>query len=452
MDPSIFRAYDIRGVYGETLREEDAEVIGLSFASYLGNRGVVAVGRDVRVSSKPLRDSLVKGLVEGGLKVVDIGVCSSPVLYFAVAHWSLAGGVMVTASHNPPEWNGFKLCREKGYICGEGMGMEEIRRIALSGEYSKPGGGSLEERSALEDYLKHTASTVTAEKGLKVALDPGNGVCGPIAERALKAIGCSTLGINMEPDGRFPAHDPEPKPENLGELAKLVKSSKADYGCGFDGDGDRAVFVDDLGRVVRGDVATAVFARYYLRRKPGGTIVVDVASSMAVTEYIEKLGGRVVVSRVGHAYIMDKMLELNALLGGEESSHLYFQEVYGFDDAVYACMKMAEVLSKEGAKLSQLVDEVPTYPKTPVIVYSCPDNLKFKVVESIKRELEEAGYKLLTVDGVKAMGAEGWVLIRPSNTAPQIKVVAEARDESSLMELRKLADTLIEKHKRRLMG
>ncbi len=451
MDPSIFRAYDIRGVYGETLRRSDAKVIGLSFAAYLGNSGVVAVGRDVRASSKPLRDSLIEGLIEGGLKVIDIGVCSSPMLYFAVAHWKLAGGAMVTASHNPPEWNGFKLCRERGYICGEGMGMEEIRRIALSGEYSRPGGGSLEERSILEEYLEHAASTVEA-KSLKVALDPGNGVCGPIARRALEAIGCTIVGINMEPDGRFPAHEPEPKPENLGELAELVKSTRADYGCGFDGDGDRAVFIDDLGRVLRGDVATAVFARYYLRRNPGSIIVVDVASSMAVTEYIEKLGGKVVVSRVGHAYIMDKMLELNAALGGEESSHLYFQEVYGFDDAVYACMKMAEVISTEGMKLSQLVDEVPTYPKTPILVYSCPDEAKFKVVELVKRELEEMGYRLITVDGVKAMGDEGWVLIRPSNTAPQIKAVAEAKDEAKLRELKRLADTLVEKCKRKLVG
>ncbi|MEM2936099.1 MAG: phosphomannomutase/phosphoglucomutase, partial [Candidatus Bathyarchaeia archaeon] len=339
----IFRAYDIRGVYGRDITEEVAEDIGKAFGTYIGGAGKnLVVGRDVRLSGETLQRALTVGLVSTGCRVEDIGVVPTPVFYFAVAHYAKDGGVMVTASHNPAEWNGFKIAREKGFICAEGMGMEEIKDIVFTRRFKLAPCGKMEKyEGALLDYANFALSKIEIKKGLKVAMDLGNGTCSLIAPKLFKDAGAEVVAINAEPDGTFPAHEPEPTEETLRELKEVVVGEGADFGVGYDGDGDRALFVDDKGRVIPGDTTLIVLAEYYLKKQRGAKVVYEVSCSSSVEEAIKTHGGKPLVSRVGHAYIMDKMIQEGAILGGEVSSHLYFADIYGFDDALYAGLKLA---------------------------------------------------------------------------------------------------------------
>lgn len=441
----IFRAYDIRGVYGEEITEKAAMWIGRAFGTYIGGTGKrLVVGRDVRLSGQRLEAALIKGLLSTGCHVQDIEVVPTPVLYFAIVHYVKDGGVMVTASHNPGDWNGFKLCRERGLLCGQGMGMEEVKEMVVTKRFRSGPQGKLEKHvEAMIDYMNFVLGKVEIERKLKVAVDPGNGACSLAAPRLFKEAGLEVVAINAEPDGTFPAHQPEPTEETLRELGEVVVREEADFGVGYDGDGDRALLIDDGGRVIPGDIALIVLARYYLDRHKGAGILYEVSCSSAVEEVIEACGGKPVVSRVGHAYIMDKMIRENIILAGEVSSHLYFADVYGFDDALYAGLKIAEILSKTDKKLSEIVDSIPHYPTIPVKTYECPDDKKFKVVERLAKELKEMGCKIVTIDGVKVIEPDGWFLIRPSNTLPQIKMKAEAKTEEKLRRLTAFAERKI---------
>jgi len=442
---TIFRAYDIRGVYGKDLTEEVAMHIGQAFGTYLGGEGKeIIVGRDVRLSGHTLESALVKGVLSTGCHVQDIGIAPTPVLYFTIVHQKRDGGVMVTASHNPPEWNGFKLCRERGLLVAQGMGMEEIREIAVTKRFRSATPGKLERYDrALEDYTNFVLSKIEIKRKLRVAMDLGNGSCTLIVPRLFRNLDLEVIALNTEPNGNFPAHLPEPTEETLDELRKIVVKERADFGVGYDGDGDRALFIDDKGRIVPGDTALIILARPYLERRMGAKVVYEISCSSSVEEIIRAHGGVPVVSRVGHAYIMDKMIQEDAILGGEVSSHLYFAEVYGFDDAVYGSLKMAELLSKTDGKLSEIVDSIPRYPSTPVRNYDCPDEKKFKVVENLTKEIKQMGYEINTIDGVKAIERNGWFLIRASNTLPQIKMVAEAKSETELRRLTNFAERMI---------
>lgn len=441
----IFRAYDIRGIYGEDLTEEVAKWVGQALGTYIGGTGKkLVVGRDVRLSGPVLENALVEGLLSTGCHVQEIGVAPTPVLYFAIVHYAKDGGAMVTASHNPPNWNGFKLCGEKGFLLAQGMGMEEIKEIAITRRFKSGPHGKLEKYDdAIGDYSNFALSKVEVERKLKVAVDPGNGTCSLVTPRLFEDAGLSVISINAEPNGNFPAHLPEPTEETLSELKQIVVKNGADFGIGFDGDGDRAVFIDEKGRIISGDTALIILAMYYLKKQKGATVLYDVSCSSSVEEVIKAHGGRPIMSRVGHAYIMDKMIQENATLGGEISSHFYFADVYGFDDALYASLKMAEILSKTDEKLSEIVDSIPRYPSTPVKVYDCPDEKKFKVVEKLTEEFGEMGYETVTIDGVKVIKPEGWFLIRASNTLPQIKMVAEAKTEEKLRQLTNFAEKKI---------
>lgn len=438
----IFRAYDIRGIYGEDLTEETAKWIGQALGTYIGGTGKkLVVGRDVRLSGPNLENALIEGLLSTSCYVQDIGVVPSPVLYFAIVHYDKDGGAMVTASHNPPKWNGFKLCREKGLLLAQGMGMEEIKEIAVTKRFKFGPRGKLEKYDeAIGDYSNFVLSKVEIERELKVAVDPGNGTCSLMTPRLFEDAGLSVIAINAEPDGNFPAHLPEPTEETLSELKKIVVKNRADFGIGFDGDGDRALFIDDKGRVISGDTALIILAMYYLKKQRGAKVLYEVSCSSSVEDVIKAHGGKPIMSRVGHAYIMDKMIQENATLGGEISSHLYFADMYGFDDALYASLKMAELLSKTEKRLSEIVDSIPRYPSTPVKVYDCPDEKKFKVVEKMTEEFREMGYEIVTIDGVKVIEPEGWFLIRASNTLPQIKMVAEAKTKEKLKQLTNFAE------------
>ncbi len=440
----IFRAYDIRGIYGRDLTRESAFKIGRAISTYLNGEGRnVIVGRDVRTSGEALENALIDGLIEGGCNVEDLGVVTTPILYFSTFHYSRDCGVMVTASHNPPEWNGFKILTSEGFIC-EGRGMEDIKEIAVKGRFNRAEPGEKRRRTeALQDYKEYVLGKIGLDRELKAVLDPGNGSCSLLMPDLYQEAGIESTILNPEPDGNFPARSPNITDQALKEISRVVLEEKADFGVGFDGDGDRCAFVDDKGRIVPENTILIILAEHYLKERRGAPIVYEVSCSMSVEEAIRSLGGKPIVSRIGHTYIYERMIHEGAVFGGESSGHFYYADLYGFDDAIFTSLKIAEVISKSNRRFSEIVDSIPTYPlarKT----FDCPDEKKFNVVERLKQDfMEYEGYKVLTIDGVKVIGSDGWFLIRPSNTQPQIKLTVEAKSRRRLEELMEIAEDKI---------
>lgn len=439
----VFHAYDIRGIYGKDIDTEFARRLASSYLLFLKkDRPKLMVGKDVRIHSGPLYDALCEELSGHGAEVFSLGTVPTPLFYFSIIRKGADGGIMVTASHNPPEWNGFKLCRERAFIIAKGMGMEEIESIFHSKAEPERAEGSVRRVDMNEEYISYISSIIKISRKVRICMDIGNGSCFYVAPELAKRLGIELHVINGEPDGRFPNRPPEPKDENIVELRKVTVSKRLDFGVAFDGDGDRAVFVDDKGRTIPGDMVTAILAKAYLRDRRG-KVITEVNFSKAVEEYIESLGGEIVESRVGHAYIMDLMIKEGALLGGEVSGHYYFSDLHGIDDAMFAALKMAEVLSTEGVKLSELVDSIPKLPSSPVHVVEVPDELKPITIEEAVQKLRSMGFSISRVDGVKAFSSDGWILIRPSNTMPQVKYKAEGKDEDALRRLLNLAHSII---------
>ena len=431
----IFRAYDIRGIFDKDLTAQVATKLGAAFGTFLGKNKEVIVARDVRLSGEALRKSLISGLVSQ-CNVTDIGIVPTPLLYFAINRLQKDAGIMITASHNPPEWNGFKLFGRKGCIYGDAM--NKIKKTAKAIDVKKLGRkrGKLNRyRGIIQEYMEFAQDKIEIERELRIVADTANGTCGLLVPCLFKQLGCEILTLNENPDGTFPAHLPEPKEGTLVSLKKEITRNRADFGVGYDGDGDRAVFVDEKGNIVPGDLTLLVFAKDALQKSKGGKIVYELSCSMAVEEYIKEHGGIPIVERVGHTFIMDKMIEENALLGGEKSSHFYFSECYGVDDAVFAGLRMAEILSKSHEKLSEMVDSLPKYPSIYEKNFECPDELKFVAIEKLRAKFKDYGLNFLDIDGVKLLDKDGWVLLRPSNTEPIIRVSAEARTEEKLKEL-----------------
>jgi phosphomannomutase/phosphoglucomutase len=436
---NIFRAYDIRGVFDEDLTQEVATKLGAAFASFLGSGREVVVARDARLSGETLVNALVSGIVSR-CNVTDIGVTPTPLLYFAINYLQKNAGIMVTASHNPPQWNGFKLFGRKGCIYGEDMERikELTKKVDMKQLDTKKGKLNRYTR-IIQEYIDFVQKKIEVKRRLNVVADTTNGACGLVAPSLFKRLGCDILVLNERPDGTFPAHLPEPKEETLVELKKEVVKNRADFGVGYDGDGDRAVFADEKGNIIPGDLTLLIFAKDILQKTKGAKIIYELSCSMAVEEYVKKLGGIPIVERVGHTFIMDKMIEENASLGGEKSSHFYFSETNGVDDAVFASLRMAEILSKSEEKLSEIVDSLPKYPSIYEKNLECPDNLKFAVVDKLRSKFKDYGLRILDIDGVKMLDRDGWVLLRPSNTEPIIRISAEARTEEKLKELYEFA-------------
>lgn len=431
----IFRAYDIRGIFGKDLTEEVAIKIGVSFANFLDGRTFV-VGRDVRISGKPLQDALISGLLSKS-NVTTVGVLPTPLLYFASNLLGKDAGIMITASHNPPQWNGFKAFRRQaGSIYGKDM--DTIRNYAKQIDpkvLNESKGKLYNNKSVIMEYQNFVQKKIQLKRKLNVVADYANGTCGLVAPELFKKLGCNILSLNKEPDGTFPAHLPVPNANTLSELMKEVVKNNADFGVGFDGDGDRAVFIDDKGNLIPGDLTLLIFAKDYLHQQPGGKVVYELSCSMAVEEYVKELGGIPLVERVGHTFIMDKMIKEKALIGGEKSSHFYFDDVYGMDDGVYASIKLAEILSKTKEKLSEMVAKLPHYPTVYEKNFECPDEKKFLVIERVRNQFKEHGLETLDIDGVKLIEKEGWVILRASNTEPVIRISAEAKSNEKLSEL-----------------
>jgi phosphomannomutase/phosphoglucomutase len=449
----IFREYDIRGVADRDLTSPVIEALGRAFAAYVKPKGIntVTVGYDARMSSPRLCDDVVRGLVSGGMNITIIGLCPTPVLYFSLFHLNPGAGVMITGSHNPAEFNGFKLCVGKDTIYGQEI--QNLRKIMVrqDGIVQVPSGagrGTVVNRSILPDYIEYLKKqfSVVPNAPLKVVLDSGNGTAGLAAPKIIRAMGCDVIELFSEPDGRFPNHHPDPTiPKNLNDLIETVKKTKADVGVAFDGDSDRIGVVDERGNILWGDQLMVIFSRDILRERPGATFVSEVKCSQTMYDDIRTNGGNALMWKTGHSLIKAKMKEVHAAMAGEMSGHLFFADRYlGYDDAVYAACRLVEVLKKLKANdeaetsLSSLLTDLPKTFNTPEIRFDCPDNIKFKVVDSVKEnflrgnDLPQKPREVITVDGVRAVFEKGWGLIRASNTQPVLVMRFEAQDLSSL--------------------
>jgi phosphomannomutase/phosphoglucomutase len=436
MDSVIFREYDIRGLVDEEISDEDVRLIGKGVGSFLRrqNHKDVVVGRDCRLSSDQYSSLLTEGLVSTGCDVVDIGVCPTPVLYFAVRHLNKEGGVMVTASHNPPAYNGFKLC--SGYDTLYGGQIQEVRQI-IEGRTFEVGKGRIELADAVSPYRAFVENNIRLTRPLKVGLDAGNGTAGVVAVPIIKALGCQVHHLYCAMDGNFPNHEADPTVlENMKDLISLVREKKLDVGFGYDGDGDRLGVVDEKGDIVWGDQLMIIFAREILERKPGATFISEVKCSQAMYAEIERLGGRAVMWKTGHSLIKQRMKELKAEFAGEMSGHLFFADRYfGYDDAIYASCRLLEIMAATGKTVSQLLKGVPKTYTTPEIRIPCPEEKKFEVVKEVTEYFRQRR-QIIDIDGVRVLFGDGWGLVRASNTQPVLVLRFEALSPERLSEIR----------------
>ena len=355
MNPNVFREYDVRGVVGTDLNEEFIFNLGRAIGTYAARYGIkkMTIGRDCRLSSDDYHHFLIKGLNCSGIETIDIGLCATPMLYFSIRHLNVGGGVMITGSHNPPEFNGFKICIGNDTIYGENI--QELRKIMESGKYvTGSASSSLQDITAV--YSNYLFDNVKITRKIKVAVDAGNGVGGKFALPILQRYGCEVIPIYCEPDGNFPNHFPDPTvEENLTDLIKIVREQKADLGIAFDGDADRLGVISDKGEIIWGDKLLLLFAREILKEKPNSTIIGEVKCSQILYDDIKKHSGRAIMWKAGHSLIKAKMKEEKAVLGGEMSGHLFFADRYfGYDDAIYAAIRLLEILSQTGQKVSEL--------------------------------------------------------------------------------------------------
>ena len=451
---SIFREYDVRGIVGKDLTPGVAQSIGRAYGTMARQRGcrTVALGRDGRLTSPDLRDQVLAGITATGMNVVDIGVCPTPLLYFALHELPVEGGVMVTGSHNAAEYNGFKMCLDKMALHGEDI--RELRRLIEAGTYES-GSGTVSTATVIPPYLRYLKEHFAGVDGtgLHVVVDCGNGAGSLVARAALEQLGCRVTGLYDDLDGRFPNHHPDPTVvENLQDLIQAVKHHRANVGIAYDGDADRIGAIDEQGEIVWGDRLLLVFAREILKDMPGSTVISDVKASRCLYEDIRQRGGKGVMWKTGHSVMKAKMKEENAALAGEMSGHMFFADRYfGYDDAIYASCRLIEILSKTKAALSSLLADLPRMQVTPEIRVECPDDVKFRVVEEIRNRLIKAAgqpqthnahragpeiREVITIDGVRVCFDHGWGLIRASNTQPALVLRFEATTVEQLQTIR----------------
>lgn len=432
----IFRAYDIRGVMGSTLSEDVAYLLGRAIGSEAAAAGEskMLVAADGRHSSPALRGRLSAGIMASGLDVIDIGAVPTPILYFAAHISETRSGVMVTGSHNPPEYNGFKVV-----IAGETLAGPRITalRDRIAAEDFRDGSGSLEERDLVPDYIDRIASDVTLAQPLKVVADCGNGIAGKIVPSLLEALGCEVLPLYCEVDGDFPNHHPDPNDAaNLQDLITVVKAEGADIGLAFDGDGDRLGVVTERGEIIWPDRLMMLFARDIVGRNPGADVIFDVKCSRHLGSLIAEYGGRPIMGPSGHSHLKAKMKETQALLGGEFSGHICFGERwYGFDDGLYSGARLLEILASEAASAAELFEEFPNPASTPELKIASSDSAKFQVIEALAAGSAFEGGTLTTIDGIRVDYPEGWGLIRASNTQPMLTLRFEADDAKALAQI-----------------
>lgn len=444
ISPVIFRQYDIRGVWAKDLTEEIAELIGRAFATCLlksigKTTAKITVGRDVRVHSSVIRDNLVKGLTASGIDIIDVGICPTPLQYYSLFKLPVDGGVMITGSHNPPEFNGFKLSVGKETLHGDEI--QGIRKI-IEAEDFRTGNGSVEEYPIVEDYVAMIKEKFQSLSGIKAVIDSGNGTAGIVAPKILKALNVELTELYSEPDGRFPNHHPDPTVEkNVSDLIAKVRETGAHVGVAYDGDADRIGAVDEEGNIIWGDRLMIIFSRDILKDNAGAKIIGEVKCSQTLYDDIASHGGQPIMWKTGHSLIKGKMKEEGALLAGEMSGHIFFADKYfGYDDAIYASLRLMEVIKKAGPPYStkSLLNGAPVMASTPEIRFDCPDDIKFGIVEKAKAAFKE--FPSVTIDGIRIKFDDGWALIRASNTQPALVMRFEAVNEKRLGEIKKFVE------------
>jgi phosphomannomutase len=438
-DPTSLREYDIRGVIGRTLGSADAVAIGRTFGTIVARQGGkrVAVGYDGRLSSPDLEAALVDGLKASGMHVLRIGRGPTPMLYFAATTLATDGAVMVTGSHNPPEYNGFKMMLGRKPFFGEAI--QELGAMAERGDVVAEAAGSDERVDVSQDYVARLLSDWDGgDRLMDVVWDNGNGAAGEVLERLVPGLPGHHVVLNAEIDGRFPAHHPDPTvPRNLEQLIAEVRRTEADLGIAFDGDADRIGVVDDAGEVLFGDQLMVVLSRDVLQQKPGATIIADVKASQVLFDEIAKAGGKPLMWKAGHSLIKAKMAEQGSPLAGEMSGHIFFADRwYGFDDALYAAVRLLGILARSGRHLSDIRAELPVVVNTPELRFDCDDVRKFRVIEEVAERLKQAGADVTTIDGVRVRTPDGWWLLRASNTQAALVARAEATSAAGLERLK----------------
>jgi len=438
-NPSIFREYDIRGVYGETIHAQDAYFIARAFATKAAiidedEDGYICVGRDGRASSMEMFDAVCKGIIDSGMNVLDVGLGPTPMLYYAAYTKEAAGGIMITGSHNPPDHNGMKFVLQNAAFYGADI--TELRHAAERDDFYE-GKGKLKQLDIKEEYVDALLAAYDGTRLLSVAWDSGNGATGEITEDLCAKLAGKHILLNTEIDGTFPVHHPDPTvPANLQQLIDTVLAKKLDLGIAFDGDGDRLGVVDDEGEILWGDQLLMLYAADILPENQGATIIADVKASSALFEEVARLGGTPLMWKTGHSLIKSKMKETGSPLAGEMSGHLFFADkYYGFDDALYAAVRLLGLLSRYDAKLSDMRKLLPKRINTPEIRFPCDDNRKFAVIEEVKNRLKNANAKFSDVDGVRVSTTDGWWLLRASNTQAMLVARCEAENADGLSRL-----------------
>jgi phosphomannomutase len=444
-NPTILREYDIRGIVGDTLTEADAYALGRTFAALARDEGArrLAVGRDGRTHSGMLEAALVRGLTEGGVDVTMTGMGPSPMLYFATHYLEVDGGIQVTGSHNPADYNGFKLLLKGRSVFGAEI--QGIGKRAAAGHWTT-GNGTTEEVDIREAYVNRLLEGFSGEP-FRIGWDAGNGAAGPILDMLVDRLPGQHHVIFSEVDGRFPNHHPDPTVEkNLSDLKELVAREQLDFGMAFDGDGDRIGAVDGKGRVIWGDQLLMILAEPVLKEQPGATIIADVKASQTLFDRVGELGGSPLMWKTGHSLIKSKMKETGAPLAGEMSGHIFFKHRwYGFDDALYAAVRLIEAVSQSGRTLTELKDAMPTAVATPELRFQVDESRKFAIVEEVRDRLSSDGAKVDATDGVRVSTPDGWWLLRASNTQDVLVARAEAADQSGLDRLVEQIDSQLAK-------
>jgi phosphomannomutase/phosphoglucomutase len=437
LNPAIFREYDIRGIAETELQSADIADLGRALGTLLQRRSGskrISLGRDCRLSSPRLHDALLEGLLDSGCEITDVGVVPTPLLYYSAVHLKTGGAIMITGSHNPAEFNGFKAVCGSGTIYGDDI--QAVRKLIESRDFER-GRGSHSAVDIVTPYVDEISSQFKFDRRIRVVVDAGNGTGGPAMHRILECLNCDVQELFFEMDGHFPNHHPDPTvPGNLTQLVDAVKAGKADLGIAFDGDADRVGAVDENGEVIYGDMLLLICAREILTRKPKATIIGEVKCSQVLYDELGRMGGNAIMYKTGHSLIKAKMKEVHAELAGEMSGHMFFADrYYGYDDALYAACRLMEIVAKSGKPMSAQLAGLPKMVSTPEIRIDCPDATKFQVVERVKEHFR-GRRRIIEVDGVRVVFENGWGLLRASNTQPVLVMRFEAGNKELLADYR----------------
>lgn len=439
----IFREYDIRGVAETDLNSDVITAIGKAYGTFLrrDKKYSIVLSRDCRVSSPRIHEALIKGILSTGLHVTDLGMTTTPCLYFAVHYFAADGGIMITGSHNPPDQNGIKMCIGTSSLYGAQI--QQMKQMIEKKDFLS-GSGKLTTREIIPDYFEYLFKAFKFKRKLKIVVDCGNGMTGLIAPQLLEKFGHKVIKFYTDPDGRFPNHPADPsEPENLHDCIEAVKKNKADIGLAFDGDGDRVGVIDNEGSIIPGDKLLILFSRSILKENPGAVIIGDVKCSNLLFQDIKAHGGKPIMWKTGHSLIKTKMKEEGALLAGEMSGHMFFKHRwFGFDSGIYAALRTLEILDQENKTIPQLLKDVPETFATPEIRVDCPDDEKFDVIKKATAALKQK-YQVVDIDGARVEFVDGWGLVRASNTQPVLVMRFESTSEKRLAEIRAIVEKAI---------